>query len=189
MTDGQTVRYAIVIPAYRPSSALLDLIAALSEQSGPPIILIDDGSGPASADIFLRAAAWPAVHLLRHATNLGKGAALKTGFMLRLGRISRPDRRRDRRCGRAAPSGRYRARGRRLLARMATAWCWVPARFRRACRCAAASATCSRGRIMHVAAGPENQRHPDRPARHSGGVCCRSCCNWNPTATSSNWRC
>jgi glycosyltransferase involved in cell wall biosynthesis len=78
------VRCAILIPAYRPSSALLELLRALSEQGGAPIVLIDDGSGPESADIFARAAAYPEVRLLRHESNLGKGAALKTGIRFAL---------------------------------------------------------------------------------------------------------
>ncbi len=77
-------RCAILIPAYRPSSALLDLVRALSELGGAPIVLIDDGSGVASADIFARAAAYPGVRLLRHDTNQGKGAALKTGIRFAL---------------------------------------------------------------------------------------------------------
>ncbi|MDR3700177.1 MAG: bifunctional glycosyltransferase family 2/GtrA family protein [Candidatus Sulfopaludibacter sp.] len=75
---------AILIPAYRPSPALIDVVGALSEQGGAPIVLIDDGSGPESADIFARAAAYPGVRLLRHDTNLGKGAALKTGIRFAL---------------------------------------------------------------------------------------------------------
>jgi glycosyltransferase involved in cell wall biosynthesis len=43
-------------------------------------VIVDDGSGPEYQDVFSRAAAFPNVHLLRHATNLGKGAALKTGI-------------------------------------------------------------------------------------------------------------
>ncbi len=77
-------RCAILIPAYQPSAALLDVVRALSEQGGAPIVLIDDGSGDASADIFARAAAYPGVRLLRHDTNQGKGAALKTGIRFAL---------------------------------------------------------------------------------------------------------
>jgi len=41
---------------------------------------VDDGSGPDFRDLFARVAELPGVELLRHATNLGKGAALKTGL-------------------------------------------------------------------------------------------------------------
>src|SRR5690348_5375401 len=80
MSGGHVVRYALVIPAYRPSSALVDLIRALCEKASPVIVLIDDGSGPEFGGVFARAAAFPNVRLLRHDANQGKGAALKTGF-------------------------------------------------------------------------------------------------------------
>lgn len=41
---------------------------------------MDDGSGPEYGGIFSQASSLPNVHLLRHAVNLGKGAALKTGI-------------------------------------------------------------------------------------------------------------
>ena len=80
MNGEQTPRLAILIPAYRPSASLPDLVRALAEKAIPAIVIVDDGSGPEYRDVFSRAAAFPHVHLLRHATNLGKGAALKTGI-------------------------------------------------------------------------------------------------------------
>lgn len=44
------------------------------------IIVIDDGSGPGFRAVFDEAARIPGVQILRHAINLGKGAALKTAF-------------------------------------------------------------------------------------------------------------
>jgi glycosyltransferase involved in cell wall biosynthesis len=41
---------------------------------------VDDGSGPDYRDIFRRAGEYPKVRLVRHAVNLGKGAALKAGI-------------------------------------------------------------------------------------------------------------
>ena len=77
---AETVRFAVIIPAYRPEESLLQLIAALAEKPIPAIVLVDDGSGPACREIFRRAAEFGKVRLLRHAVNLGKGAALKTGI-------------------------------------------------------------------------------------------------------------
>jgi glycosyltransferase involved in cell wall biosynthesis len=74
-----TNRLAVVIPAYRPSAGLVDLVQQLSSRL-PTIVIVDDGSGPDFRDVFARAAAVPNVQLLRHAVNLGKGAALKTAF-------------------------------------------------------------------------------------------------------------
>jgi glycosyltransferase involved in cell wall biosynthesis len=79
MACGHIVRCAVVVPAYRPSAALLELIEALAN-IGYPIILVDDGSGPEFADVFARAAVCSRVRLLRHEANQGKGAALKTGI-------------------------------------------------------------------------------------------------------------
>ncbi|HEY3836060.1 MAG TPA: glycosyltransferase [Bryobacteraceae bacterium] len=71
----------LLIPAYRPADTLLSLIDELrTRQADLAVILVDDGSGPGFAPVFSRLASQPAMTLLRHAVNLGKGAALKTGF-------------------------------------------------------------------------------------------------------------
>lgn len=70
---------SIVIPAYEPTPALADLVATLS-RDGRPIVVVDDGSSAAVKPIFDRVAAMPNVTLLVHAVNLGKGQALKTAF-------------------------------------------------------------------------------------------------------------
>ena len=80
MNGDQPPRFAVLIPAYRPSASLPDLVRALAAKAIPAIVIVDDGSGPEYREVFSRAAAFPNVHLLRHATNLGKGAALKTGI-------------------------------------------------------------------------------------------------------------
>ena len=80
VAQARTVRFAVVIPAYQPDEILLALIAALSEKSIPDIVVVDDGSGDPYREIFRRAAAFPEVRVIRHAVNLGKGAALKTGI-------------------------------------------------------------------------------------------------------------
>ncbi len=79
MTSDQSVRLAVLIPAYKPSAGLIELLEKLSANPWP-IIVVDDGSGPEFRSVFDRAAQFPAVRLLRHAVNLGKGAALKTAF-------------------------------------------------------------------------------------------------------------
>ena len=80
MIREQANRLAVVIPAYRPSAALVEVVRALVERQFPAILVVDDGSGPEFHEIFADAGALPGVQLLRHATNLGKGAALKTGI-------------------------------------------------------------------------------------------------------------
>ncbi|HEU5023186.1 MAG TPA: glycosyltransferase [Bryobacteraceae bacterium] len=71
---------AALIPAYRPGEALAELVEALRERGFAPVVVVDDGSGVACAGIFSRLSAMPDVRVLRHAVNLGKGAALKTGM-------------------------------------------------------------------------------------------------------------
>ena len=70
----------ILIPAYQPGEALPALVDELLRLAPHPVIVVDDGSGPAFGGVFEKAAADPRVHLLHHAVNLGKGAALKTGL-------------------------------------------------------------------------------------------------------------
>jgi glycosyltransferase involved in cell wall biosynthesis len=73
-------RAAALIPAYRPGDALPGLAEALRDSGFAPIVVVDDGSGPESAGVFARLSAIEGVRILRHAVNLGKGAALKTGM-------------------------------------------------------------------------------------------------------------
>jgi glycosyltransferase involved in cell wall biosynthesis len=74
------VQHVVLIPAYRPSPGLVGLVSDLSARGMRAIVLVDDGSGPEFRAIFDQAAQFPGVQVLRHAVNLGKGAALKTGI-------------------------------------------------------------------------------------------------------------
>jgi glycosyltransferase involved in cell wall biosynthesis len=74
------VQLALLIPAYQPSAGLVDFVRDLSGRGMPNVILVDDGSGPEFRALFDQAALVPGVQVLRHAVNLGKGAALKTGI-------------------------------------------------------------------------------------------------------------
>ena len=70
-----------LIPAYVPEPAIIDITAQLAESGVfSCIIVVDDGSGDDSRDIFQRLLAIDHVLLLSHHTNLGKGMALKTGL-------------------------------------------------------------------------------------------------------------
>lgn len=71
---------AVLIPARRLEPALALLVEELLEAGFGAIILVDDGSPSEDRDGFDSLARNPRVHLLRHAVNLGKGRALKTGI-------------------------------------------------------------------------------------------------------------
>ncbi|HUQ93655.1 MAG TPA: bifunctional glycosyltransferase family 2/GtrA family protein [Bryobacteraceae bacterium] len=74
----------LLIPAYRPAHRLLDLInqvvGADPERVIASILLVDDGSGLEFRQLFATVETLPRTCVIRHAINLGKGAALKTGF-------------------------------------------------------------------------------------------------------------
>lgn len=70
--------FTALIPAYEPSMALAELIRGLLPHFRR-VLVVDDGSRTAGA-VFDELAGMPAVTLLRHAVNRGKGAALRTGF-------------------------------------------------------------------------------------------------------------
>lgn len=73
----EDIRKIALIPAYKPSGMLIDILAGLKER-GFDIITVNDGSGDEFDDIFLQAKEYSTV--LKHNVNLGKGAALKTGL-------------------------------------------------------------------------------------------------------------
>lgn len=68
----------IVIPAYRPTPALVDYAAQLLSARTGPVTVVDDGSGADCAAIFARLEELEGCTVLRHPQNRGKGAAIKT---------------------------------------------------------------------------------------------------------------
>ncbi len=72
---------AAVIPAYKPSAILPQLVRELlSSNSISAVVVVNDGSGPEYSPIFAEVRELSNVSVLDHAVNLGKGAALKTGL-------------------------------------------------------------------------------------------------------------
>lgn len=68
---------AVLIPALNASTTIGPLIAGIASYLPPEnIIVVDDGSSDKTADI----AASKGATVLKHTTNIGKGAALRTGF-------------------------------------------------------------------------------------------------------------
>lgn len=69
-----------LIPAYKPETVVLDTADALLRSGRVAgLVVVDDGSGREFESLFRKLASMGAV-VLRHATNMGKGMALRTGF-------------------------------------------------------------------------------------------------------------
>jgi glycosyltransferase involved in cell wall biosynthesis len=71
---------AVLIPARRQESALAPLTDALLEAGFGAVLVVDDGSPSGEREAFDAMGKKERVHLLRHAVNMGKGRALKTGI-------------------------------------------------------------------------------------------------------------
>jgi glycosyltransferase involved in cell wall biosynthesis len=79
----QMEQVVLVIPAYKPSAGLVSWVDTVMKNSGElfcQVVIIDDGSGLEHRKLFQELRERPLVTILEHAINLGKGAALKTGF-------------------------------------------------------------------------------------------------------------
>jgi len=79
--SAAATRATVVVPAYNPDGAvLLRLIRELEQRGVRRFIVVDDGSDATHRPAFSPLAELEGVTLLRHAVNLGKGAALRTAF-------------------------------------------------------------------------------------------------------------
>lgn len=72
----------LIIPSYEPDERLLHLLNALKDYPSGPVLLVNDGSGPAYQTFFDQAKDLLPDKLisLSHEVNRGKGRALKTAF-------------------------------------------------------------------------------------------------------------
>lgn len=70
-------KYIALIPAYKPTAFLLDLVQELN-RSGFSVVLVNDGSGTEFDKLFFECSRFAVV--LSHESNSGKGCALKTGL-------------------------------------------------------------------------------------------------------------
>jgi glycosyltransferase involved in cell wall biosynthesis len=74
----EPMKRIVVIPAYNPDGRLLRLVEELHALSAPLIVVVDDGSGMGSKNIFENLQSHYGCEVLHHSENMGKGAALKT---------------------------------------------------------------------------------------------------------------
>ena len=76
-------KFAFVIPAYNPDEYLIDVVDKIIKETNLPIFILDDGSSKDSKVIFDKIVnnySPNRITILKHAINLGKGAALKSIF-------------------------------------------------------------------------------------------------------------
>jgi putative flippase GtrA len=71
---------AVLIPALRPGPELIAVLRELLAAGLRRLVIVDDGSGGAWKPLFDECVRQYGAEVLRHTSNLGKGAALKTGF-------------------------------------------------------------------------------------------------------------
>ena len=71
---------SVLIPAWQPDLTLMALVADLVQRGFGAVVVVDDGSRAECEALFAELSTLPAVEVLHHAVNLGKGRALKTGF-------------------------------------------------------------------------------------------------------------
>lgn len=89
---GPSIEWSVIIPAYNEARRLpryLDEVVAYFESRGDAfeVLVVDDGSADGTAAVVTAAAArHPAVRLIRHARNSGKGFAVSAGMRAARGR-------------------------------------------------------------------------------------------------------
>ena len=76
--SADSVRTSVVLPAYNEGAALPHVLDELGEylDSSYEVLVVDDGSSDDTAEVAER---YP-VRLIRHASNRGKGVAIRTGI-------------------------------------------------------------------------------------------------------------
>jgi glycosyltransferase involved in cell wall biosynthesis len=74
------MKLTAVIPAYNPPEEFVSLVGQLAASDFERIIVVNDGSDRDRDPLFQAIERVEKVTLLRHAVNLGQGAALKTGL-------------------------------------------------------------------------------------------------------------
>lgn len=79
-TEVVAARRVLVIPTLDPGEEFVPLVKRLAGEGCALIVVVDDGSASRNRHRFDLVEPLPGVVVLRHDHNLGKGAALKTGF-------------------------------------------------------------------------------------------------------------
>lgn len=80
-TDRREDRFCVIVPAYNEEKCIAVVVAGIRRYC-PEVFVIDDGSADQTSVKAREAGA----EVIRHPSNLGKGAALNTGFNVARGR-------------------------------------------------------------------------------------------------------
>ena len=79
-TNSSVKQITVVIPSFEPDEKLMKIVSGLEAAGFDDIVVIDDGSSEKNKHFFPNPDEHPAVTLLVHPQNRGKGAALRTAF-------------------------------------------------------------------------------------------------------------
>lgn len=75
------MKLSVVIPVYNERNTIAEILRLVkATERADEIILVDDGSTDGTRDILRTLASPPEVTVVLHEKNMGKGAALRTGF-------------------------------------------------------------------------------------------------------------
>jgi glycosyltransferase involved in cell wall biosynthesis len=75
------IKLSVVMPVYNEKDTIKEIIAKVqSEKTEKEIIMVDDGSTDGTIDILREMEGKPDLKIIFHKKNMGKGAALRTGF-------------------------------------------------------------------------------------------------------------
>jgi glycosyltransferase involved in cell wall biosynthesis len=75
------LRLSVVMPVYNEAQTVAEAIRRIRQVPIPTeIIVVDDGSTDGTGELLAEIARQGAIRLFRHDRNLGKGAAVRTGF-------------------------------------------------------------------------------------------------------------
>jgi len=94
MNPNRDISLSLIIPAYNEAKRLPPYLAVVREHldrrypDAYEVIIVDDGSSDGLPDVLEPLAAdWPQLTVIGHATNQGKGAAVRTGMLAARGEL------------------------------------------------------------------------------------------------------
>ena len=84
----EDLRLSVIIPVYNEKGTIREIVRRVRAVGIPKeIIVVDDGSTDGTGDVLAELEGDEGLRVLRHRRNLGKGAALRTGFARATGGI------------------------------------------------------------------------------------------------------